>query len=502
MDHQVHQEKVLKAARSLMAKHGRNFTLVDLCKKARIGKSQLRRIYSTKAVLLSALDGEKPTAVVEVNAIIETNAPASTLNGDDANPTAVVEVGGTREIAGPASTLDGDDANPTAIVEYNVINDNNEPVDRRFRVLQRAITLLESRIDAVDAERRRQELVRETAGMECALSDEPQSSGVLDPVIARGEADVMREEPAAANCDASPEPLMAAETDLPPVVEDIPVRPRLGIPGISRQVLDNARVLALATAEKNTRQEKSQRKSNMLTLMSAATIVAAGLVVGVTSMGGAARATRAPFATASESLASASGVTTINATGAVVADQISPTAQGLIDRAEKGDTGAQADLAMAYLRGDGVVSNSAAAAGWAGLAAAKGDPLGQFILATLYNSGIKPDQRTGFRWMSASALNGNVKAMHNVAVALVSGWGVEKNPVEAANWFGKAASMGYRDSAFDLAVLYERGEGVPQSTQRALYWYDKAAAAGDRESAQRASLLRFGVPKTEQELHN
>jgi localization factor PodJL len=123
--------------------------------------------------------------------------------------------------------------------------------------------------------------------------------------------------------------------------------------------------------------------------------------------------------------------------------------------------------------------------------------MGQFILANLYISGVKPDPRIGFRWMSAAALNGNVKAMHNVAVAFVSGSGIEKNPSEAANWFSKAASMGYRDSAFDLAVLYERGEGVPQSTQRALYWYDKAAAVGDKESEQRAHLLRHGVPKTD-----
>jgi localization factor PodJL len=181
---------------------------------------------------------------------------------------------------------------------------------------------------------------------------------------------------------------------------------------------------------------------------------------------------------------------------------MTPATEALKRRAEKGEADAQADLALAYLRGDGVVSNSVAAAGWAGLSASKGQPLGQFILANLYNSGVKPDPRTGFQWMSAAALNGNVKAMHNVAVALVSGWGVEKNPTQAANWFAKAASMGYRDSAFDLAVLYERGEGVMQSTQRALYWYDQATAAGDKEAAQRAHLLRFGVPKADEVLHD
>jgi localization factor PodJL len=259
-------------------------------------------------------------------------------------------------------------------------------------------------------------------------------------------------------------------------------------------MLDNARILANTAAEEKTQHEKSASRSTLLTLVGAAAIVVVGLAIGLVSVGGTVRATRTSFATASETLANASGVTIINATGAAVVDQMTPSTRAMTARAEKGDAVAQAELAMAYLRGDGVVSNPVAAAGWAGLAATKGQPLGQFILGTLYNDGIKPDPRFGFRWMSAAALNGNVKAMHNVAVAFLSGSGTEKDPREAANWFNKAASMGYRDSAFDLAVLYERGEGVGQSTQRALYWYDNAAAAGDKEAAQRASLLRFGVP--------
>jgi TPR repeat protein len=253
--------------------------------------------------------------------------------------------------------------------------------------------------------------------------------------------------------------------------------------------------LVHTAVEKNVQLEKSEAANNRLTLIGAMVILIVGVVIGLIWVGGSARATRTSFGTASETLAKASNITIINATGSVVLDQMTPAIQAMTARAEKGDAGAQAELAMAYLRGDGVVSNSVAAAGWAGLAANKGQPLGQFILGALYDSGIKPDPRMAFRWMSAAALNGNVKAMHNVAVALVKGSGIEKNPGEAANWFNKAASMGYRDSAFDLAVLYERGEGVPQSTRRALYWYDKAAAAGDRESAQRSSLLRFGVPE-------
>ena len=467
MDCEARQLKVLKAARSLLAKNGRGFTLVELCKKTRISKSQLRGLYPTKAALLAALDGkrEKPAAKVE-----KLPPPA-------APPVTAVAC----EVENP----------PTSLVEYNVLNDDNEPDDRKIRVLQRAISLLEVRIDEVGADLARQELSH--AGEALSQAAGPDETPLMPPILDDAEA-------ASGKADSRPSLIAAYEQQQ--AIEDAYIASKPVLPGLSRDVMDNARALVQNSADQNIRFEKSQRKSNILTLMSAVTIVAVGLVVGLATMGGDARAKRSPFATASENLASVSGVTIINATGAVVAEQMGPTVQSLLERAEKGDTGAQADLALAYMRGDGVVSNSAAAVGWAGLSASKGEPLGQFLLATLYTSGIKPDPRAGFRWMSAAALNGNVKAMHNVAVALVTGGGVEKNASEAATWFGKAASMGYRDSAFDLAVLYERGEGVAQSTERALYWYDKAAAAGDKESSERAHLLRFGVPKIADNLHN
>jgi len=467
MDCEARQLKVLKTARSLLAKQGRGFTLVDLCKKARISKSQLRSLYPTKAALLAVLEKKsaKPAAKVEKLPPAPVNPPA-------------VEC----EVENP----------PTALVEYNILNDDNDPGGRHVRVLQRAISLLEVRIDEVGADLARQELSRVSEVLSATVQP-----AEAPPVV--NDAGKTSEEANDEAYGGSRRSLIAAYEQQ--TIEDALIASKPVLPGLSRDVMDNARVLVQNSAEQNVRLEKSQRKSNLLTLMSAVTIVAVGLIVGLATMGGDARAKRSPFATASETLASASGVTIINATGAVVAEQMSPTVQSLLERAEKGDTGAQADLALAYLRGDGVVSNSAAAVGWAGLSASKGEPLGQFLLATLYNSGIKPDPRAGFRWMSAAALNGNVKAMHNVAVALATGGGIEKNSGEAATWFGKAASMGYRDSAFDLAVLYERGEGVAQSTERALYWYDKAAAAGDKESAERAHLLRFGVPKVAENLH-
>jgi len=475
MDNDARRDNVLKAARSLMAKDGGNFTLAAVCKKARLRGPQLRRIFPTKMALLSALDEkiivELPVEMAELEIAHEDEAvheetveqPNTVLLEEPMVPEAPVapEAPVVPEIASVPTDIDG--------------------ADRRFRVLQRAISLLETRVDAIAAEQARYAIERPNTDAGNAFADAPHVSAPSNAVF---------DEPQA-------EPVAPAASDaiLPPVIEEPVFNPPPVATNITRGMLDSVRASVHIAAERNVQLEKSESKSNRLTLIGAMVILIVGFVIGLIWVGGSARATRTAFGTASETLASASGITIINATGSAVVDQMTPLAQAMTARAEKGDAGAQAELAMAYLRGDGVVSNPVAAAGWAGLAAVKGQPLGQFILGTLYDSGIKPDPRMGFRWMSAAALNGNVKAMHNVAVALVSGSGIEKNPGEAANWFNKAASLGYRDSAFDLAVLYERGEGVAQSTQRALYWYDKAAAAGDKESAQRASLLRFGVPE-------
>ena len=186
-------------------------------------------------------------------------------------------------------------------------------------------------------------------------------------------------------------------------------------------------------------------------------------------------------------------ITIINATGA---NYLSGERLKYVSRqAERGDARSQSRLALAYLRGDGVSIDPAAAIGWSRMAAAQGEPSAQFILATLYASGVKPDPQLAVRWLATAASRGNIKAMHNLALAYLNGVGVAKNTAAAMTWFAKAASSGYRDSAFDLAVLYERGEGVPQDPRLALRWYTAAASEGDREAAQRKELLKMQLPR-------
>ena len=103
---------------------------------------------------------------------------------------------------------------------------------------------------------------------------------------------------------------------------------------------------------------------------------------------------------------------------------------------------------------------------------------------------FKADPALAFAWFASAAAKGNLKAMHNLAIAYAQGLGTDKDEAKAAEWFTRAAERGYIDSAFDLAVLYERGTGVTQDLRQALKWYDIAAQAGDAPSKARALFLR------------
>lgn len=163
-----------------------------------------------------------------------------------------------------------------------------------------------------------------------------------------------------------------------------------------------------------------------------------------------------------------------------------------IAMADAGNPSAQAVLAMAYLRGAGVASDTTAAARWSAAAAQGGEPMAQYLLGTLYGKGdgVKADPARAFALFTAAAARGNLKAMHNLAIAYIEGVGTPVDQARAAEWFARAAARGYVDSAFDLGVLYERGMGVPQDLAQALKWYEIAAKAGDAHSRERAEVLR------------
>jgi hypothetical protein len=450
MDAAADRLSILRMARSLISRDGTSFTLAGLCRENNLTRSELRKAFPTRAALITAL--AKPAR----SELAEQKVPQKVSAADD------------------------------------------EWLERRFRVFERAIESLELKIEAANAERSRSIAApAESATPKALASIEPISVPEPPPFV----SEIVQSKDNDTAADITP---FESEPDLPgstatvlqPIAEDQSMPSGRVRTEVMRGILENARALANSTHEEVS--QKMSKRATLKLVFISISIVITGVIIGFAMPKEPARATQTTLPGGPRAVSKAFNVTVINAAdnGKPAPVPKSVSIKDLKDRATRGDVRAQADLALAYLRGDGVSRDPIAAAGWSQLAAARGEPLAEFILGTLYSDGIKPDPHIAFQWLAAAALRGNVKAMHNLAIAYLSGAGVDKNPAAAANWFSKAASLGYQDSAFDLAVLYERGDGVPQSPQTALHWYDGAAATGDREAAQRASLLRVALSES------
>lgn len=128
---------------------------------------------------------------------------------------------------------------------------------------------------------------------------------------------------------------------------------------------------------------------------------------------------------------------------------------------------------------------------WLREAADAGEPLAQYRLGALYETGknVPRDLKLAAAWYLRAAKGGNRRAMHDIGLAYVNGTGVGQNYAEAARWFKAAADLGLVESQFNLAVLSERGLGMPASPARAYQWYAVAAAQGDAEAKRRLAVV-------------
>lgn len=468
-------------ARSLMLREGDKFTLATLCKEAGLTRARLRRTFPTKATLLTAVLHE---LLAESRQSQKSVDPAQPSDHDGkVEPAAVC--GGSSGISGQSTgCTDADNSSPScATIEV-------EWIERRFHIVERAIAKLDSQGETRYAEQSR-----------CIASLEQMLQQVIDA-------------PAAAPID-----------NLPPLVEESPAwAPESDFPENPEPALDTSPLIEFASpSEAIVASGHSPSRLRLLTIMEkagrppgramaadgrafenprvelivvAAAIIAALLtVMGLFWVHDRARAAESPLAVAMQQRPEPAAVTLIDATGnsQLHSNATAPSVSRLMAQANSGSLLAQTAVAEAFLRGAGEYPDSLAAARWSQVAAERGEPSAQFILGTLYADGIKPNPRQALKWYFAAASRGNVKAMHNLGVAFLSGQGVARDPANAIRWFRRAANLGYRDSAFDLGVLYERGEGASQDPQEALKWYDRASSAGDLQARQRASFLRSSL---------
>lgn len=134
-----------------------------------------------------------------------------------------------------------------------------------------------------------------------------------------------------------------------------------------------------------------------------------------------------------------------------------PSSQELMQRAQAGDAGAQAELGRAYQDGNGVPQSDELAA----------------------------------EWYRKSAEQGNAGAQNSLGVMYSLGQGVTQDKAEAVRWYKKAAKQGLAQGAYNVAISYYNGEGMPGDMDLAYAWMVVANARGDPQASE--ELKRIGA---------
>jgi AcrR family transcriptional regulator len=467
MDSRGIRAELITSARAMLVNDFDHFSLAAVCKETGISRSKVRKLFAKKADLINAVFSETQSVQRE------------------------------REHLNKAPRVD-------------------DWIERRFRVCERALSLLEERTTTATLEQSRTlsflekrfanpgipPLVTEPSQLLPQLCDQP--GPVPPPVIAEvdnagrttfhidptGSSVIVEGNHFPGISAVVSEPNGSIGIELPlQDPEALSAVGRLDARETMKKIFENAQ---LTTSD---HQQPEPKIAIKLTpeIVLAMVSVSIFVIVSIISLVERPRATHTATVLASVKPHRVSEVLTIDATGQLIAAGHKSNAMPIPEvsaMAEKGDTRAQTALAFDLLRGNGVNADPLSAGRWSQIAASKGEPTAQYILGTLYAQGIQPNPRLAVQWYSAAAAQGNVKAMHNLAIAFLTGLGVDQDAQKAASWFTKAANKGYRDSAFDLGILYERGQGVAQDREEALKWYDNAAALGDQQASTRAAVLR------------
>lgn len=449
MPNDIVQVDLLETARSLLLKDPDRFSVAALCRETGLSRAQMRQHFPNKAALMTALLKDQPEVV----------APPALPAQKSGEPDT------TREIVGEGW------------------------IERRFRVFERALSLLENKTEGAAAEHSRALAMIEERLYGQVSAPQPD----LPPIVAAPPQEIP-----VSDLEHSPSAPIVKET---PVVMP-PLEFQAAAPVFDPRKKMQGVLEKMPAAIETAAGKQPSLKQPPPWLMVGAGLTALGLLLGgllvISAVRNAPKPAVAPMQIAAApkrdipqkpavtGYEAADHVVVIDATGT----KTGPIVQEIDLRAERGDAHAKVETALAYLRGQDVEPDAGAAMRWVQAAAAEGDANGQLILGSLYAKGMAPDPRRAAKWYAAAAAQGNVKAMHNLALAYLAGDGVEKNSATAIEWFTKAANGGYVDSAMNLAVLYDRGEDVGRDPREALHWYDAAATKGDGEAERRAKALR------------
>ena len=153
--------------------------------------------------------------------------------------------------------------------------------------------------------------------------------------------------------------------------------------------------------------------------------------------------------------------------------------------AAAGHCEAQLQYALGCFRGDAGAIDVDMGREWLAKAAANGWPRAQFFLFQFYYNGTPPalgcppytvDKVKAIEWLRRAALHGLLSAQATLAVMLIRGVDIEKDPGSAENLLRNAATHGYAQAQNDLGFAMNNGDIVAKDPIEAAAWLRLAAA--------------------------
>ena len=139
-------------------------------------------------------------------------------------------------------------------------------------------------------------------------------------------------------------------------------------------------------------------------------------------------------------------------------------------------------MGMMYEAGRGVTNSHAAASGWYGKAAIKGNVDAMRRLGIVMLSGLgqaEPNPETAVRWWREASERNDIKSMVLLGKQLSLGIGAMKSDKKAVTLWNRAALAGDPEGMFLLGEAHHHGRGVPKrNIQQAVHWLKKSALNG------------------------
>ncbi|MBL1275240.1 MAG: sel1 repeat family protein [Ectothiorhodospiraceae bacterium] len=136
------------------------------------------------------------------------------------------------------------------------------------------------------------------------------------------------------------------------------------------------------------------------------------------------------------------------------------TSSLLLISAKEGDPRSQYDLAIRYLKGDGIEKNVENAIKWLEKSVGQDYSHAQLKLGMLYQEGdkVEKDMDVAVEYLTMAAEQGNATAQYLLGNIYLQGDGVEQDYDEAEEWLELAAGHDYKKAILALDALLTLGE--------------------------------------------